>query len=58
MTKRLIAKCKDFLQFAFFFSISMTVIYLTELFCLSLKNIINGHPIFDFPIGVIYIGFL
>jgi hypothetical protein len=58
MEDQFIKKFLGFLEFTLLFTIFMGGIYLLELTSLIIKNIINGLPIFDFPIGIIYVGFL
>ena len=40
-----------------FLTLTFTI-YAMEFFILVIKNLMHGNPLFDFPIGFIYIGFL
>ena len=48
----------NYFELLTFFIVMISYMYFLEFIILIIKNLLSMKPIFDFPIGFIYIGFL
>lgn len=53
-----IYKIKNFIELLLLFTICIAYLYFFEFLILIIKNYINKNPLFEFPAGFMYVGFI